>query len=84
MTDALDDTRAARDLAIAEAVQARWVQALDPYGQAVADATVKALADAGWLRQAPATTAVVKRILRNDRGEIDVIVERVEQVETTP
>lgn len=62
-------------------VSAQWARFLDPYGRAVANATVKALADAGWLRQAPATTAVVKRVMRNDKGEIDVIIERVEQVE---
>jgi len=52
--------------------------------QRSADATVKALRDAGLLRETPAETVRVKRLVRDARGAITSIVERIEQVEPEP
>lgn len=82
--DTIAEARAVRDSEVTNAVNAAWIEALGAIQQQAADAVVSALAAGGWLRLKPASAAVVKRILRDDRGQIDVIVERIEQVETTP
>lgn len=46
-----------------------------------AQATVQGMADAGLLRLTPATTAIVKRVVRDEAGRITAIVERLEQLE---
>lgn len=54
---------------------------IDARDRATAQATVDALAAAGLLRQTPAVSAVVKRVVRDDAGRITAIVERVEQLQ---
>ena len=49
--------------------------------QAGADAVVAHLAAAGMLRQRPASLAMVKRVVRDEAGQITAIVEGMEQVE---
>lgn len=49
--------------------------------RAVAVATVEALREAGLLREAPATRAVVHRIVRDASGQVVASFERVEQLE---
>jgi hypothetical protein len=61
-----------------------WNAALAERDRAVAQATVDELARLGRLRMDPATTGVVKRVVRDANGGISAIVETVEQLEPEP
>lgn len=72
---ALPASLAARDQAVAQA-------AVNAAAPRLAQSTVDALADHGYLRQKPAETALVKHVVRDGSGQITGMFERMEQLDT--
>lgn len=68
----------ARDQRVADTVAKQVAQQA---AQAGADDAVRQLTERGLLRQEPAVVATVKRLERDEQGQIVGIVERLEQVE---
>lgn len=64
-----------------QAMQERDQRTAANVALATADATIRALDKAGLLRHTPATSATVRRVLRDASGQIDTILETVEQIE---
>ena len=54
-------------------------QVVNASNQATATATVKALRDAGWLREVAGEQVTVKRVERNEQGQITTVIETTQR-----
>jgi hypothetical protein len=72
------------DQLVSRAYQTAAQQAVNAVSQHIADATVKALRDAGWLKTAPSQAVTVKRVVRDEAGRITAVVEGIEDRDNAP
>lgn len=72
-----EQTAEAIDVGLREGMRIRDQQV----AEATASATVEALRKAGWLRETPATRALVRHVVRDASGLIVSTFERMEQLE---